>query len=120
MQGSEELFSVDPLQSNFGHTQRDNERLSTSDVAHIIIEGLDDGTNSSRNASDSRIRVSGFAPSHDDGGETEGDQDGEEGMDDGGKYHYTIYTIICMHLWRYHIASVTTGFNKPIAILTTL
>lgn len=95
LQGSEELFSVDPLQSQTGggHSGTHiNERLSTSEVSHIVIQRLtEDDANSSRTVSESRLRASGFAPAHhhhhDEGGETEGDQDGEEGMDDGEHDH---------------------------------
>jgi E3 ubiquitin-protein ligase EDD1 len=74
------LFSVDPLQPNATHTTSESERLSISESTHMPTQRLEE--DSSRVTSDSR-RASGFAAANDEGGETEGDQDGEEGMDEG-------------------------------------
>lgn len=57
------------------------DRISTLEVSGPSIQRLDEELTSSRTTDDRR--GSGFATSHDEGGETEGDQDGEEGMDEG-------------------------------------
>lgn len=53
------------------------------DVPHVVIRRIDDEAPGAGEMMESRIRTNSFAPSNDEGGETEGDQDVEEGMDDG-------------------------------------